>query len=465
MAMGKRRREAQQKLWVETEELPDSPGHPFYKKLNEILDEHQFDDFAEEVCAKFYAETMGRPSLPPGVYFRLILIGYFESIDSERGIAWRVADSISLREFLGLGLTDRTPNHSTISRTRRLLDWEAHSHLFCWVLQLLAKSDLLVGKTLCVDGTTLEANAAMRSIQRRDTGESYEEFLTRLAEAAGIEEPTREDLERFDRKREGKKTSNRDWTNPNDPDATIGKMKDGRVRMAHKVEHAVDADTGAVVGLKVHSADCGDTKSLEGTLEEARGMLEDVMEDPEAAEKLSHELFSELVADKGYHSNAVLLEQENANLRTYIAEPARGRRNWKGKEAEKKAVYKNRRRIRGDRGRRLQRKRAECERTFAHCYDRGNLRRMHLRGHDNIVKRLLAHVMGANLGLLMRSLHGCGAPRALQGLFSVSPGLWRLSWRPFSPSRRLRAMFWRQNPGDAIFFAAWAARSKFLGLA
>lgn len=428
MAMGKRpKRSPQQEFWVETQELPEGPGHPFYERLAKILDEADFDGFVEAECAKFYAEKVGRPSLPPTIYFRLLLIGFFEGIDSERGIAWRVADSITLRNFLGLELTSRTPDHSTISRNRRLIDLEAHQAVFGWVVTQLAASGLVRGKTLGIDATTLEANAAMRSIVRHDTGESYQEFLKSLAEASGIESPTRADLAKLDKKRK-KKTSNKDWKNPNDPDSRVAKMKDGRTHMAHKVEHAVDMETGAVLGVTIQPADRGDTSSQERTLEEAILVLEDVLSSPEASERLSPDLVAEVVADKGYHSNQVLSSLAAAGIRTYISEPDRGRRKWKGKETARDAVYGNRRRLRGTRGKGLLRRRGELiERTFAHAYDTGGMRRTHLRGHENILKRLQIHNAGLNLGLLMRSRFGFGTPRACRDAFfaliSVITGL------------------------------------------
>lgn len=431
MAMGKRRKQEQGTLWVPTAQLVRGPGHPFYRRLNEILAEQGFDLFAEELCRKFYADKQGRPSLAPGVYFRLLLIGYFEGIDSERGIAWRVADSLALREFLGYGLTQAVPDHSTISRNRRLIDVQTHQEVFTWVLKRLGEDGLLRGKTLGIDATTLEANAALRSIVRKDTGESYEEFLLNLAQASGIETPSREDLTRLDRNRPGK-GSNEDWTNPHDPDAKITKMKDGRTHLAHKAEHAVDLETGAIVAVTLQPADRGDTQSVEETLSEAMAMLEDVLEDAIAEQQMAPDVAAELVADKGYHSNEVLRRRSELGIRTYISEPKRGRRNWRGKKAEKKATYANRRRIRGERGRRLMRLRGErIERSFAHCYETGGLRRTYLRHHKNILKRLLIHVAGFNLGLLMRKLTGIGKPRVLQGagglllcLITAILGLW-----------------------------------------
>jgi transposase len=416
MAMGKRQKPGQGQIWLEAKTLAKGPSHPFYQRLNETLERHGFDGFVEGLAARFYAARLGRPSLPPAVYFRLLLIGYFEGIDSERGIAWRVADSLALRAFLGLALTESPPDHSTISRNRRLLDLEAHQEAFTWVLGVLAKEGVLRGKTLGIDATTLEANAALRSIVRRDTGESYDEFLRGLARASGIETPTREELSKLDRKR-AKKGSNQDWQNPHDPDAKITKMKDGRTHLAHKAEHAVDMETGAVVAVTLQPADRGDTASLEETLDEAMGELSDVMEDDESGEALSAEILAELVADKGYHSNAVLVARQEVGIRTYISEPKRGRRKWQDKAAEKAAVYANRQRLRSERGKQLLRRRGELiERSFAHCYETGAMRRTHLRGHRNILKRLLVHVAGFNLGLVMRAVFGIGKPRVLQGL-------------------------------------------------
>lgn len=419
MAMGRRPEDRQGQIWVEEGAIAKGPSHPFYQRLNKLLRQHSFDRFVEQLAARFYAPRMGRPSLAPTVYFRLLLIGYFEGIDSERGIAWRVSDSLALREFLGLGVTDSPPDHSTISRTRRLIDVEAHQEAFTWVLTVLAKENLLRGKTLGIDATSLEANAALRSIVRRDSGESYEEFLRGLAKASGIATPTRATLAKLDRKR-AKKGSNEEWKNPHDPDAKITKMKDGRTHLAHKAEHAVDMETGAVVAVTVQPADRGDCESLETTLDEAMGALDDVAEDEAAADKLSELRVAEVIADKGYHSNDVLLRRDELGIRTYVSEPERGRRNWRGKQAEQRAVYKNRRRIRGERGKRLLRRRGELiERSFAHCYETGALRRTHLRGHQNILKRVLIHVAAFNLGLAMRRHCGFGTPRSLQGRLAV----------------------------------------------
>ncbi|MGH8705257.1 MAG: transposase [Burkholderiales bacterium] len=417
MAMGKRKSE-QASIWIPTADLPVSPGHPFYARLNAILDEAGFDRFAEEQCRPFYAAVMGRPSLPPGRYFRLLLLGYFEGLDSERGIAWRAADSLAVRRFVGLGLDTPGPDHSTISRTRRLIDVETHRAVFTWVQERLVAAGLLTGRTVAIDATTLEANAAMRSIVRRDTGESYQEFLTRLAVESGIKTPTREALARLDRRRK-KRTSNQDWKNPFDPDAKIAKMKDGRTHLAHKAEHAVDLASGALVAVTLQGADVGDTTSL---VETAIAAAEQV-EAAQAASPTPVEL-GEIVADKGYHSNQTLIELAAVGVRSYIAEPERGRRNWATAPEAQAPVYGNRRRVRGARGKRLLRQRGEyVERSFAHVYDTGGLRRTHLRGHENILKRLLVHASAFNLGVLMRQAFGRGTPRGLQGAPSGSCAL------------------------------------------
>jgi transposase len=409
MAMGKRTSE-QAPIWIPTTELPVSPDHPFYVRLNAILDEAGFDRFAEEQCQAFYAPVMGRPSLSPGRYFRLLLLGYFEGLDSERGIAWRAADSLAVRRFVGLGLDAAAPDHSTISRTRRLIDVETHRAVFTWVQERLVAAELLKGRTVAIDATTLEANAAMRSIVRRDTGESYQEFLTRLAAASGLKTPTRAALARLDRRRK-KRTSNKDWKNPFDPDAKITKMKDGRTHLAHKAEHAVDLDSGALVAVTLQGADVGDTTSLVETAIAAAAQVE-------AAHAASARppMLTELIADKGYHSNQTMINLAAVGVRSYIAEPERGRRDWAKTPEAQAPVYGNRRRVRGARGQRLMRCRGEyVERSFAHVYDTGGMRRTHLRGHQNILKRLLVHASAFNLGVLMRQAFGCGTPRGLQG--------------------------------------------------
>jgi len=420
MAMGRRAKQRQQtEFWIAHTELPQTVRHPFYERLNQLLEERGFDEFVEPQCERFYAETMGRPSLTPGRYFRLLLIGYFEGIEGERGIAWRAADSLALRRFLELELSEQPPDHSTISRTRRLIDVETHQAVFRWVLELLAEKGLLKGKTIGIDATTLEANAAMRSIVRRDTGQGYEEFLRRLAEESGIATPTRAQLAKLDRKR-AKKGSNQDWVNPHDPEAGITKMKDGRTHLAYKAEHAVDLETGAVVAVTVATGDAGDTETILETLPQAGENIAEVAyatNDEEVGERVHPEGPVETVADKGYHGNHTLTALADAEVRTYISEPGRGRRRWKDKPEARQAVYGNRRRICGERGKDLLRRRGELlERSFAHAYETGGLRRVYLRGRQNVWKRLLIHLGGFNLSLVMRQRLGKGTPRGWQGL-------------------------------------------------
>ena len=374
-------------MWVPTADLPKSAGHPFYERLNRVLDDAGFDAFVEAQCASFYADGVGRPSLAPGRYFRLLLLGYFEGLDSERAIAWRAAVA-EHSHVSGLRPPRGPAGPLTLSHTRRLIDLETHQAVFTWVLQRLADATLVVGRTVGIDATTLEANAAMRSIVRRDTGESYDAFLTRLAEASGLSTPTRAELARFDRTRK-KKGSNADWTHPHDPDAKIAKMKDGRTHLAHTAEHAVDLDTGAIVGVTVQDASAGDTTP---STRSSR---------PPSRSRRSARRGSQVVADKGYHSNETMVGFAAIGVRSYVSEPDRGRRHWKGQAAARDAVYANRRRIRGARGKRLLRqRRAAGTAQRASLRDRQDAPRP-LRGHPNIhgcSSRSAASISGCSCG-------------------------------------------------------------------
>ena len=421
MALGKRKSVQQQPLFVSTADL-NVRQHPFYEAVNRVLAAHHFDAFAEQLCARFYDDGSrgGRPGLAPGVYFRCLLVGYFEGIDSERGIDWRCNDSHSLKLFLGLAIDEPAPDHSTISRTRRLIDVETHAAVFQEVLKVLANHGLIDGKTAGVDSTTLEANAAMRSIVRRDTGEGYQEFLTRLAKESGIATPTREDLAKLDKRRKNK-ASNDDWQNPHDPDAKVAKMKDGTTHLAHKAEHAVDLGEGghgAILAVNVCDAAAGDTATLADTLLAATANVAAIRDDARVADRLGagDDIVAEAVLDKGYHSRQTMLDLAEMNVRSYASEPGRGRQDWDGEFGPdaRDAVYANRRRIKGDRGKRLLRSRGEkIERTFAHCYETGGMRRLHLRGRENVAKRVLIHAAGFNIGLMMRVRYGLAKPRGL----------------------------------------------------
>jgi transposase len=406
MALG-RQGDRQGDLVVTWQEMPRSPGHIFYDRLQGVLIDAGFDAFAEATCKPYYAAKMGAPSIPPGRYFRMHMVGYFEGIDSERGIEWRCADSLSLREFLRLQTTERVPDHSWLSKTRSRLPQEVHEGVFGWVLARIAEHGLVKGERIGVDASTMEANAALRTIVRRETGETYREMLKRMAEESGIETPSASDLVRIDRARKGKKLSNADWVSKTDPDAKIAKMKDGTTHLAYKPEHAVDLDTGAVVAAEIHPADDGDTTTLPGTLKAAATNLAKVDRAP------STTATAELVADKGYHSRAVLKDLDGGVWKTRIAEPERkGFSRWHGDDAARTAVYANRNRLRSEIGKAGMRKRAEIvERSFAHNLERGGMRRTWLRGRENVHKRYLIHVAGHNLGILMRLLIGAGTPK------------------------------------------------------
>jgi transposase len=408
MALG-RQKERQADLMIGWGELPRSPGHAFYDRLQTVLLEAGFDGFAEWQCRPHYAGKRGRPSLPPGRYFRMHLVGYFEGIDSERGLEWRCADSLSLREFLRLGTTEQVPDHSWLSKTRARLPLEVHEAIFTWVLQRLAEHGLIQGDRIGVDASTMEANAALRAIVRRDSGEGYREMLQRLAKASGIATPTADDLIGLDRQRKGKRLSNTDWASPTDPEARITKLKDGRTRLAYKPEHAVDLDTGAIVAAEIHPADRGDTSTLPATLHAAEANLAtaDAAPTPEKP--------AELVADKGYHSREGLKDLEDGVWRSRITEKkVPGVNRWRGDAAARRAVYNNRARLRSGVAKEMFKLRAELvERSFALTLDRGGMRRAWLRGRENLHKRYLVHVAGYNLGLIMRLLIGAGTPRQL----------------------------------------------------
>jgi transposase len=406
MALG-RQGERQTELMVGWAELPRSPGHVFYDHLQAVLLEAGFDRFAEARCAPYYAARRGRPSLPPGRYFRMHLIGYFEGIDSERGLEWRCADSLSLREFLRLGTTEPVPDPSWLSKTRSRLPLEVHEAVFTWVLQRLAEHGLIQGERIGIDASTMEANAALRTLVRRDSGESYRAMLERLAQESGIATPTAEDLIRLDRQRKDKRLSNRDWASPSDPEARIAKLKDGRTHLAYKPEHAVDLDTGAIVAAEIHPADQGDTTTLPATLETAEANLAAVDAAPTPEDP------AELVADKGYHSRDGLKELEDSAWKSRIAEKkVAGVSRWHGDEEARRAVSNNRARLRSGVAREAFKLRTELvERSFALLLARGGMRRAWLRGRENLRKRYLVHVAGYNLGLILRLLVGAGTPR------------------------------------------------------
>jgi transposase len=472
MSMG-RRQKHQAPLWIAHDEFAPSPGHRFYETLNELLREAAFDRQAEALCAPYYeaAHVPGRKSVAPGVYFRMHLVGFFEGIESERGLEWRFADSLSLRQFLGYSLTQRVPDHSTLSRTRQRLPLEVHQAVFALILGLVETKGLLKGRVLGVDSSYLRADASMKAIVRRDTRESYLEFVTRLAMEAGVEAPTAEDARRLDRTRKGKKTSNREWVSRTDPDARIAKLKDGRTRLAYKPEHVVDLETGAILAAVVHPADVADPASVEASLTEAEANRQTAQggapeaaqpEDPGPTEAdgtppRNSQPRGKVVADKGYHKATLLRRLKAQRYRTYIPERRQaGRRRWTDKGGTPTAVAFHQNRARGTRplGKRYHRWRAErVERTFAHVCETGGARRTRLRGRANVAKRYLLQAAGANLALVMRTLYGLGTPRgwadrtqaALRALWGSIRAFWHRWWVPLRsrvPFLRALAPYW-----------------------
>jgi transposase len=417
MALGKRKPK-QEELFIPTATLATGPGHPFYAKLNEVLAQARFDDFVETLCAPHYKEG-GRPGIPPGVYFRMLFIGYFEGLDSQRGIAWRCADSLALRTFLGIGLTGDTPVHASMTIIRQRLPEAIFDQVFVFVLGLLEEKGLLGGKTVAIDATTLEANAAMKSIVRKDSGQDWKQYLRGLAQAEGIQNPTDEDLRRLDRGRQDKKVSNQQWESPTDPDSRIAKMKDGRTHLAYKAEHAVDLESEAIVAATVTFADKADPQSAPATL--ALAQANRVLAGSETE-------IEEAVMDKGYHDNGLLADLAGQEMRTYIPERRQKSRRWTDKPPEYELAFgANRRRVRGDKGRRLNRWRSErCERTFAHVCETGGGRRAWLRGQTNVSKAHTLRCAAYNLGVLLRKVWGYRKLRNGEGKAGLFLAFWAL---------------------------------------
>ena len=435
--MGLGRRETTQPgMWVATHELPRSPGHVFYEKLNRLLAEAEFDRQCEELCAPYYAEAVGRPSIPPGVYCRMLFVGYFEGLDSQRAIAWKCADSLSVRTFLGLEATAAAPDHSSLTRIRQRLPWEVHLRVFTVLLDMARAKGLLHGKTLAIDATTLEASAAMKTMVRRATGEDWKAYLRRLMKAEGIDDPSDDDLRRFDRKRTDKKVSNTEWRSPIDPDSRIMKMKDGRTHFGYKAEHAIDVESDLVVAAQIYAGDTPDGDSILITTEAAQENLQ----------AAGHEQpVKDVLGDKGYHKIETLaVLREIHGVRTYIPERVDHiRHNWRDRPAgDHTAFYANRQRVQGKRGRRLSKLRSEfVERSFAHVCGTGNGRRTWLRGTLNVAKRYLLQVVARNLGVMMRVLFGVGTPRSLQGaLTALLTLLWALWQRLYALQRAPRRL-------------------------
>lgn len=427
MAMGRRKTERQASLFLLADELPKSGGHPFYQKLNRLLESAGFDAWIEGRCRPYYdARPGGRPSIPPGVYFRMLFVGYFEDIDSQRGIAWRCADSLSLRDFLGLPLSEGTPDHSTLSYTRKRLPPEVFEEVFQFVLKIAADKKLMDGKAVGVDSTTLEANAAMKSIVRRDSGEDWKAYVKRLMLEAGEitadEQPSDEDLRRFDKQRQDKKVSNAEWVSETDADAEITKMKDGTTHLAYKAEHVVDLASDLILEAAIYRGTHADSQTLPQSVADAQRHLDHIGHEQQ---------IQEVAADKGYHSAGCLELCEQLHVRTYIPErKSKYKSQWSDKpESHRRAVMNNRRRVSRAKSRRYQRLRSErVERSFAHVCDTGGMRRSWLRGLVEVTKRYVIAAAAHNLGRILKTLLGGGKPRetAERGLSPArkSSGWW-----------------------------------------
>lgn len=399
--------EQQQTIWIATSELATTPANTFYQKVDRALESFCFGDSVRALCEPFYdndASKGGRPGIDPEVYFKMLLIGFFENIASERGIASRCADSFSIREFLHYSLTEETPDHSSLSVIRKRLSAEVYRSVFALVLQALKQKKLLKGKRIAIDASTLEANASLRSLEHRLTGDAYWEYVKKLAEAAGVDTTDAAAVRRFDKKREGRTTSNKDWVNPHDPDAKVGRTKRGTTRMIYKPEHIVDLDSGAIIDVDLRPGDEHDTENLaERVLTAEERLNTAVGKEPDAA------TFEIAAGDKGYYTVEELTTLQNSGIKTVISDPLENRRVEKLSAEQQKAVRAAKRSVTAKYGKELLKRRGELlERSFEHALDCGGARRTTLRGTENILKRYLIQTLGVNLSLLLRKMIGVG---------------------------------------------------------
>ena len=441
---------AQEELWVARDQIKTSKGSGFYDRLAADLDEQGFGDHIRELCAPYYDEgSGGRPPIDPEVYFKMLIVGFFEKIGSERGIASRCEDSLSIRRFLRYDLVEATPNHSSLSVIRKRLAREVYEEAFTFSLRPLRKAGLLKGEAIGVDRSTVEANASLEKLTRREDGKSYRAYVGELAaESEGIDPEDHAAVADFDRRRKDKKVSNEEWFSPNDPDAKIGPRKDGAWDMIHKVENAVDLESGAILSVEVQAATKGDATDMAAHFETAAAMVEhtaslgdeevrareqeasgddaengnDEGEDDGAqdagraegrdrgsndkADSTGPKRFA--VGDKGYHKNEELAKLVKAGFEPLIAEPA-GRQVPKRNKGQAEAFETNRDNRQSEQGRELLRKRGEkVERSFRHLLDHGGARRTTLSGHEKIAKRMLISALGFNLSIHSWFVHGVG---------------------------------------------------------
>lgn len=411
--------DTQQSLWLPTAEIVSTPAGGFYQKLDEALSSFGFGDRVRALCEPFYCtdeSVGGRPGIDPEVYFKMLLVGFFEDISSERGIATRCGDSLSIRQFLHYSLTETTPHHSSFTRIRQRLDDSVYDDVFGLILAALKEQNLLKGKNIAIDASTIEANASLKSLEHRMTGEAYRQYVKRLAKEAGVDTDDPAAVSRFDKKRPGRKTSNKDWQNPHDPDAKIGPTKRGSMRMIYKPEHIVDLDTGAILDVDIRPGDEADTHELAAKIFSAEERVNGALgNDPDT------KLFESATGDKGYYSVAELRELYAEGIRINVKDPIDNRRLDKLSDEDRAVVESARHTTSSESGKDLMKRRGmHLERSFAHILDDGGGRRTTLRGRSNILKRYRIQAMGMNLSLLMRALIGVGTPKqALATAFSA----------------------------------------------
>lgn len=425
MSMGKRAAHKQESLWVSTEALRTRFDHPFYRALNGLLAKHGFDPWVEQLCEGLYSSSKGRPSIPPGVYFRMLFVGYFEGISSQRAIAARCEDSLSLRRFLGFDVTVQTPDHSTLTVIAQRLPEEVEHEVFNWVLKIAAQEKLFSSRTLGIDSTQIEANAAMSSVVRRDTGERYKKWLARMRAEAAIK--SRKDKDDDDSPTTGSSsyktaaprgTANENTTSTTDPDAGIARMSDGRSRLTYKVDHVVDLDHGIVVHPLIRRGGEHDGKSLIESVTEASAVIQECL-GPQAR-------IEEVVVDRGYYTAANVLELTAQGITTYMPEQRRrGKRKWvEQTEAEREILRANEARVQSVLGRKLAIARmSRVEPIFAHVCRTGGSGRTWLRGIVRVTKRYLCTVAAFNLGRILRAVLGVGTPRGLRGAGALARAL------------------------------------------
>jgi len=435
----RKKRQEQKEFWVAADRLPKASPSRFYELLNGTLDELDFAGEVRAMCAPAYADAArgGRPGIDPSVYFKMLMIGFFEGLESERAIAARCADSLSLRGFLGYALDEATPDHSSMSVIRQRLGSDCFAQVFALVLNALQRHGLLKGRHLGIDSSVIEANASLRSLTERNTAEGYWDYVQRLAREAGLQTSDGAALRSFDRKRAGKKMSNEQWQNPHDADAKIGRTKDGATDMVYLPEHIVDLDTGAIVQAQVLPGDHRDSENLSERVIEAVVSVQSAqgVTDPEKVPQT-------LTADKGYFSLEEIGRLQELTLKTVISDPHRDQRRWdKLERAQRQTLARAQRSTASKYGRALLRKRGQhIERSFAHVLAAGGMRRTTLRGLENLNKRHQIAAACYNLSQLLRRLHGVGTPKQWAACFWLLIAAGKallLRWCGLWPTHRL----------------------------